>query len=235
MTEPNQPVAPTWDAVVLAGGRARRLGGVDKPAALVGGRTLLDRVLTAAVAAATVVVVGPTRAAAVERPVRWVREDPPGGGPLAGLSAGLACVRAPFVAVLAADLPFITAADLGRLLAAARGTSGFASVESCDVRANGGQMRGVQDSDVADCAVLVDPSGYWQPLAAVWRTPALRAAMPAVSVGTPMKTLFAGRRVRGLPGSSRTCLDCDSPTDLAAARALAGTTLGHGEGTAGQA
>ncbi|MGW0901366.1 NTP transferase domain-containing protein, partial [Streptomyces goshikiensis] len=37
----------TYDAIVLAGGAARRLGGVDKPALPVGARTLLDRVLDA--------------------------------------------------------------------------------------------------------------------------------------------------------------------------------------------
>ncbi|MEH6375729.1 NTP transferase domain-containing protein, partial [Streptomyces sp. KLMMK] len=36
-----------YDAVVLAGGAARRLGGADKPTLRVGGRTLLDRVLEA--------------------------------------------------------------------------------------------------------------------------------------------------------------------------------------------
>ncbi|MFE1500369.1 NTP transferase domain-containing protein, partial [Streptomyces albidoflavus] len=36
-----------YDAVVLAGGAARRLGGSDKPAVRVGGRPLLDRVLGA--------------------------------------------------------------------------------------------------------------------------------------------------------------------------------------------
>ncbi|MYS16776.1 NTP transferase domain-containing protein, partial [Streptomyces sp. SID4982] len=32
-----------YDAVVLAGGGARRLGGADKPGVQVGGRALLDR------------------------------------------------------------------------------------------------------------------------------------------------------------------------------------------------
>ncbi|MGW4109093.1 NTP transferase domain-containing protein, partial [Streptomyces sp. NPDC004976] len=36
-----------YDAVVLAGGAARRLGGADKPGVRVGGRALLDRVLAA--------------------------------------------------------------------------------------------------------------------------------------------------------------------------------------------
>ncbi|MDG4865579.1 NTP transferase domain-containing protein, partial [Streptomyces sp. T-3] len=50
----------SYDAVVLAGGGAKRLGGADKPGVRVGGRALLDRVLAAcATAAATVVVAEP--------------------------------------------------------------------------------------------------------------------------------------------------------------------------------
>ncbi|MER5393911.1 NTP transferase domain-containing protein, partial [Saccharopolyspora sp. NPDC002686] len=43
-------------AVVLAGGRARRLGGVDKVLLPVGGRTLLDRTLDAVAEADPLVV-----------------------------------------------------------------------------------------------------------------------------------------------------------------------------------
>ena len=74
-----QPTA--FDAVVLAGGSARRLGGADKPGLAVGGATMLDRVLAACADARTTVVVGPERTTA--RPVRGARERPPGGGPVA--------------------------------------------------------------------------------------------------------------------------------------------------------
>ncbi|WP_246094840.1 DUF6457 domain-containing protein [Streptomyces roseicoloratus] len=76
-----------YDAIVLAGGAARRLGGADKPGVRVGGRPLLDRVLAACRDAGRVVVVAEPRATA--RPVEWAREDPPGGGPAAALDAGL--------------------------------------------------------------------------------------------------------------------------------------------------
>ncbi|NKI41053.1 DUF6457 domain-containing protein [Streptomyces physcomitrii] len=78
---------PRFDAVVLAGGGARRLGGADKPGLRVGGRRLLDRVLTACAAAERTVVVAAPRATV--RPVRWTREEPPGSGPVAALAAGL--------------------------------------------------------------------------------------------------------------------------------------------------
>ncbi|MFF8599335.1 DUF6457 domain-containing protein [Streptomyces sp. NPDC015232] len=76
-----------YDALVLAGGAARRLGGADKPGVRVGGRPLLDRVLAGCRDAGRTVVVAAPRATA--RPVEWTREEPPGGGPVAALDAGL--------------------------------------------------------------------------------------------------------------------------------------------------
>ncbi|MEU6735450.1 DUF6457 domain-containing protein [Streptomyces physcomitrii] len=83
---------PRFDAVVLAGGGARRLGGADKPGLRVGGRRLLDRVLTACAAAERTVVVAAPRPTV--RPVRWTREEPPGSGPVAALAAGLRALDA---------------------------------------------------------------------------------------------------------------------------------------------
>ncbi|MET7461892.1 NTP transferase domain-containing protein [Nonomuraea sp. NPDC005501] len=104
-----------YDVVVLAGGEARRLGGADKPGLVVGGRTLLERVVAAVPGAGRVVVVGPER----ELPgVVFTREDPPGGGPVPALRAGLREVTAPRVVLLAADLPFLTPAHIATLLSA---------------------------------------------------------------------------------------------------------------------
>ena len=80
-------LSTSFDAVVLAGGSGRRLGGVDKAALEVAGATLLDRVLLASAGAGRTVVVGPPRRTV--RDVIWTLEDPPAGGPLAGLEAGL--------------------------------------------------------------------------------------------------------------------------------------------------
>src|SRR5690242_2965374 len=99
----------TFDAVVLAGGEARRLGGVDKPGLSLGGVTMLDRVLGACVSAgaASLTVVGPERETDFD--VVWTRESPPGGGPVPALAAGLAAGSQSLVAVLAADLPLLDA------------------------------------------------------------------------------------------------------------------------------
>ena len=79
MTPDPEPAAivPGLAAIVLAGGRASRLGGADKPGLVVGARTLLAAVLSAAIeAGAGHVVIGPPRPGF--SPPR------PGFGPLAG-------------------------------------------------------------------------------------------------------------------------------------------------------
>ena len=203
-----------FDAVVLAGGRATRLGGADKPGLVVGQRTLLGSVVWAVTeaGASRVVVVGPQRPAALGaatvspgtgspgtgspgtgspgtgspgtgspgtgspgtggpgraawarapaaggpgarggEQVRYTREDPPGGGPVAALRCGLAEVSAPDVVLLAADLPFLRPVHVTRLLAALAGPA----------------TRG---------AALLDTSGRPQWLASCWPAAVLRAAL----------------------------------------------------------
>lgn len=100
--------------MVLAGGGSTRFGGVDKAMLVLDGVTLLDRVLTATAAAANTVVVGPVRT--TYREVDWTVEDPPAGGPVAGLAAGLQRGTAPIVVVVSCDLPWLTAADVTALV-----------------------------------------------------------------------------------------------------------------------
>ncbi|MCP2247622.1 molybdenum cofactor guanylyltransferase [Lentzea aerocolonigenes] len=107
----------TYAAIILTGGRGERLGGVDKAALSYRDATLLDHVLSVVDDAGEIVVVGPEK----DVPgVIWAREDPPGGGPLAGLAAGLGHVRAEWVAVLAVDQPGLTKDTIARLRAAGR-------------------------------------------------------------------------------------------------------------------
>ncbi|MCV7084044.1 NTP transferase domain-containing protein [Mycolicibacterium insubricum] len=73
-----------FDAIVLAGGRARRLDGADKPNLLVGGRRLIDVALDAVAGAAHIVVVGPSRD--LPEAVIQTREDPPFAGPAAAVA-----------------------------------------------------------------------------------------------------------------------------------------------------
>ncbi|MFT4288639.1 molybdenum cofactor guanylyltransferase [Nocardioides sp.] len=140
----------SWAAIILAGGRGARLGGVDKAGIEVGGRTLLEWALDAVIDAREVVVVGdpvPT-----QRPVTFTRESPRYGGPAAGLLTGLDALLAPtpYVAVVAVDMPRLTMSTTRRLTEAAAGHDG---------------------------AVLVGPDGRRQ-LALVLSTERLRQVRP---------------------------------------------------------
>lgn len=186
-----------YDAVVLAGGGARRLGGVDKPGVRVGGRPLLDRVLAACADALTTVVVAEPRTTA--RPVTWAREDPPGGGPLAALDAGLRHTTAEQVVVLSADLPFLDERTVRRLLSA--------------LRAGG-----------ADGALLTDADGRDQPLVAAYRATVLRRELAALTRENDGLTGLPLRRLTGALGLTRVpdpvaSFDCDTWDDIATARA----------------
>lgn len=81
-------------AIVLAGGTGRRMGGASKPDVIVAGRRMLDHVLDelAAQKVPAVVVGPPDLDVPLDSPtgVTLVREDPPLGGPAAGIAAGYA-------------------------------------------------------------------------------------------------------------------------------------------------
>ncbi|WP_406477892.1 DUF6457 domain-containing protein [Streptomyces platensis] len=197
------------DLVVLAGGAARRLGGADKPALSVGGRPLLDRVLAACPDAATTVLVGPARP--TTRAVVHALEDPPGGGPLAALDAGLRHTTAPTVLVLSADLPFLTAATVRALLAAMRTT----------VAAGPGGTPAPPDG-----AMLRDAAGRDQPLVAAYRAEPLRRALARIRAahgslaGLPLRALLAELVLERVPDPTATAsFDCDTWEDISAARA----------------
>ena len=81
--------------MVLAGGTAARMDGIDKAAVELHGRTLLELAVDAFLDADEVVVVAP-ESVPTQRPVTFVCEDPPRGGPVAGLLTGVdALLRRP--------------------------------------------------------------------------------------------------------------------------------------------
>lgn len=159
-----------WDrrrdvtVVVLVGGRATRFGG-DKLAADLGGVTVLDHLLTRLPGQWPVVLVGPRRATA--RPdAAWVVEDPPGGGPLAGVAAGAGVAGTGLLVVVAGDMPYAAAA-LPSLLAALDGAG----------------------PEVA-AAVGVDDDGHANPLLAAYRTAVVRSALSGGAHDGPAKRLL---------------------------------------------
>ncbi|MEU9088836.1 NTP transferase domain-containing protein [Streptomyces sp. NPDC048428] len=187
-----------YDAIVLAGGAAKRLGGADKPGVRVGGRALLDRVLSACAGAGTTVVVGGRRPTA--RAVTWTREEPQGGGPLAALGAGVRHTAAERVLVLSADLPFLGADTIGSLLEAA----GQGDVEG---------------------AVCTDQDGRDQPLVAVYRAEPLRRELALVATehgglaGLPLRLLTHELKLSRVAADPLASFDCDTWEDIASARA----------------
>lgn len=182
-----------FDAVLLAGGGGRRLGGVDKPGLRVAGGTLLELGLAAVAGAGRVVVVGPRRNLP-ERVVQ-VHEDPPGSGPCAALATALPHVTASTVVVLAADLPRVSPVVVDALREAATGRDG---------------------------AVLVDDDDHDQVLTSVWATAALQTALAAGDLtDRPLRPLLAGLDVARLPARAIGLggwADCDTPEDLRRAR-----------------
>lgn len=122
-------VPPTFafSAVLLAGGRSRRMGRDKAMLLLPDGRALwrrqLDDVL-GPLAPAELWFSGPPRAGLPED-TRILADEQPGLGPMAGIAAALGAMRTPLLAVLAVDLPAMTAGFFGgRLLPLCRSGKG---------------------------------------------------------------------------------------------------------------
>jgi molybdopterin-guanine dinucleotide biosynthesis protein A len=96
------------DAAILAGGRARRMGGVDKALLEVGGRRIVDRqaAVLAPLVGQVLLVVGDAGHAPVDG-TRLVIDRAPGEGPLAGMAAAFAESAAEALLVFGCDLPFL--------------------------------------------------------------------------------------------------------------------------------
>jgi len=187
-------VTIAYTAVILAGGRASRLGGVAKPLVEVGGRTLLDAALSAAAGAREVVVVGEVP---VPAGVLQVVEDPPRSGPAAGLAAGVRALseEAPWTLVLASDVPGVEQA-VPTLVASA------------------------EDDLDSDGVCFHDESGHPQWMLGLYRSPRLRGRIEGVeSTDLSLRRLLAPLLVRTIAGDPAAIADCDTWDDVEAARA----------------
>jgi len=106
-------------ALILAGGKATRLGGVDKLALVIEGRSIFERLRDVlAPRVAEIVVASP-------RPMpghRTVADVVAGAGPLAGIAAGLDAVTTDWLLVVAGDMPHLTGAIVDAVLARADAT-----------------------------------------------------------------------------------------------------------------
>lgn len=208
-------------AIVLTGGSSRRMG-QHKPALEVAGRPMVERVVDAARPRPTLVV---GSRLGVPGDIETVADDRPGGGPVAGLAAGLrhldglrvapvsvtpapiglappgaaaAVASADLLIVLAGDLPFVTSAHLDRLVTALR------------------------HHDAA-AAVTVDDDGQRNWLCAAWRLAALRERVAGLGdpEGQSMRRLAEGVLVTEVDHRGE-ATDVDTPDELDQARRRAG-------------
>jgi len=175
--------------------------GRHKPGIRVAGRPIIERVLDAVVGW-PVVVVGSGEG--VPTGVRVVREEPPGGGPVAGLAAGWAATtdgtyaaelgsRAPdVVVVLAGDLPLLTRSLLEALTRAV-----------------------VEARPAQQVAVSVSSDGpNW--LCAAWPAGLLAERLSAVGgpAGVSVRRLLNGVPLLEIADPGDLAVDVDTPEDL---------------------
>ena len=181
----------TTAAIILAGGTSQRMG-TDKLALTLEGRSLLQRAVHAAHRVSDrVLVAGPSREG-LGGSVGFVAEDPPLGGPLAGLAAALA-VLPPDV-----DQVLVLAGDLAH------------PDETVDLLTDPLPDAG---EPPLDGAALVDAEGFTQFLAARY----LRRPLAAL-VGTPEHARNRGvhralkpLRLRLIPAPTSAVSDLDTP------------------------
>lgn len=179
-------MAPAF-GILLAGGRSARMG-TDKLELVRDGRTLgglaLDALLTVA---DRVVVSSPYRPELDDPRVAFALEDPPLGGPVAGMAATLGalgcCDDDAQVYLLAGDL-----AEPGRVIAALRGAQ-------C----------------ARDGAALVDAGGWVQYLAGRYRFGALRAALDGDVRDRSVRRTLRGLELARVPVGPDVSVDIDTP------------------------
>ena len=200
---------PVYDAIVLTGGRGRRLGGADKAVLAIGGITLLTLTLNAVSGAGSIVLVGPDSHDAHAREWQQTRprspdiatrlEDPPGGGPAAAVAAAMSAVGADIVVVLAVDMPFIDRATIDGL------------VENL-----------ATGPSTIDAAMLVDQDGHRQLLTAAYRREALHNALASLGdpAGRAMRNVVDALTVAEVLADPGITVDIDTWADLERSRDL---------------
>ncbi len=181
-------------AIILAGGRSARMGR-DKGRLRLDGRSMLARAVDACASCDGVVVVAPVLPDDVDpRSVSLALENPPFGGPVAGIAAGLAALPAARptdeVLLLACDLPRV--GEVAALLASTTMS--------------------------ADGACLVDSTGYPQFLAARYRRAALTSALldAGGSRNRSVGSVLGGLDLALIPAAD-IAMDVDTPSDATAA------------------
>src|SRR4051812_15842336 len=198
------PALGPLTVTILAGGRGSRMGGVDKAALALHGRPLLEHVLAAVspLAREILVVANDDRLASDAR-LTVIRDPEPHAGVLPALLAALDAATSELMLLVACDMPFLT-----RPL-----------IESLAHQAS--------DHDV----VLPNVEGHEQPMHAIYRVDACRAAVRAaldrgdrrmISFLADVRALIVHEdELRRLDPELRSFFNVNTPDDLALARQFA--------------
>ena len=196
-------MAPRADvaAIIVGGGGGERLGGVSKPDLTLGGVRLIDRVCGVLLQACGdgCVAVVPSTVRVPEGVLRTL-EDPPSGGPLAGIDAGLRALGVDddvLVVVVSVDAPGV-AGLLPALLGSPLGSDSEGRI-----------------------AVGGDPQPFDQYLMGVYRAGALRrvideavAALGSVR-GVGVRRVLRALALERISIDADVCRDIDTPEDVA--------------------
>lgn len=182
--------------LILAGGKATRLGGVDKRQLVIGGRTIFERQVEAlAPCVAEILVSSP-------RPVegyRTVADAVPGAGPLAGIAAGLAAAATPWLFMLAGDMPHVQRALVELVLS--RGDAG------CDAV-------GIRIGGLPEPLCSVMRIAAWRPRVAD-RLAAGRLKVSALLTDEDLRVRWIDEReVRAIDPELRSLHNVNAPEDL---------------------
>ncbi len=171
----------TWSVIVLSGGTNKRFGS-DKSQALLKGITLLDHVLSFIPKDVKTVIVG-----------KDVFEEPPLGGPVAGIARGLQEIDSEYVAIAAVDMPY--------------GSSLFPQL---------------LEAIKSDAAMPVDAKGFKQPLCGIYRRASLVSALEKLGEvhGQSMRALCDLLNIDEVSVDAAALVDIDTPEDLITAHEL---------------
>lgn len=181
--------------IVLAGGASTRMGR-DKLHLRRGDRTLLQYVVDQleSHSGTPIRIAGPQREE-IDGSVVWVGEEPPGGGPVAGIAAAVMGVETHWTVLMAGDAP-----DGPRAIPAL-----LACAATLDASADG--------------AVLMDAEGHRQPLCAIYRTTGLMQALTRIGDprGVSMHRLLQELHLLDTPDEVGAAADIDDPADAESA------------------
>ncbi|MCQ1996769.1 molybdenum cofactor guanylyltransferase [Arthrobacter sp. zg-Y1171] len=207
-----------YDAVVLAGGRSTRLGGTPKALLLAGDSTLLETTLAAVPDAHNIAVAGPPELSNLLSSIELagsagtpllVREEPAYAGPAAAVGAAVAALAA-----------LESSGSLNEGGLKDRGRSPWTMVLACDMPQIASAVRALLDAAAvppAESLLAVDSSGNRQPLAALYRTADLRAAVASLAAeglaNKSMKALLARVQWRGVDVPPTSTADVDTWND----------------------